>query len=140
MIAFNSDGEDELEEKPAGVLGDGALHPGKYNMALVRRAIRNDYPISPEIRKALVEQMHLVMECSDDQRNQIGAAKVLIFADAINAKREAMDQADELKKSPTIHLHAHKHVHDLSNDELLAIASSHSANGGGGIADAPQGG
>ncbi len=73
----------------AGVLGDGAEHAGKYNMALARRAISNGWPISPEVRQLVVEQMALIVECSPKARNQMAAAKVLIAADALNARREA---------------------------------------------------
>lgn len=78
----------------SGILGDGELHPGKYNMALVRRAIKNNWPLSPEIRQLVVSQMALVVGKSEDERNKIGAAKVLVAADNVNAKREESDNEE----------------------------------------------
>lgn len=100
MIARNDPAPEE-QPKPDGVLGDGALQPGKGNMALVRRAIREDWPIPPELRAKLVAQMGKVLEKSEDERNQVAAAKVLVAADAINAKREGADAAAEKGDSGT---------------------------------------
>lgn len=82
----------------SGVLGDGALHPGKYNMALVRSAIRKGYPIPDELKKKLIDQMDLVLGDAEDARDKIGAAKVIIAADMVNVRREAQ---------PPQHLHIH---------------------------------
>lgn len=70
-------------------LGDGELNAGKYNMRLVRRAILNGWPIPDEIRQLVVNQMALIVGKSPTEKNQIGAAKVLIAADSVNARREA---------------------------------------------------
>lgn len=82
---------DKSEKPPetAGVLGDGALHPGKYNMALMRRAIKGKWPITKEIRQKVIDQMVLVVDCAESDRDKIGAAKVIVSADGMNAKREA---------------------------------------------------
>lgn len=81
-----------------GVLGDGVLHPGKYNMALVRSAIRKGYPISEELKKKLIDQMDSVLEGAEEPRDKIGAAKVIIAADMVNVRRE---------QQPSQHLHFH---------------------------------
>lgn len=78
-----------------GVLGDGALQAGKYNMAIARRAIRNDWPISEEVRKLVADQMASIIGNGRTERDRIAAAKVLVAADSVNQRREAMDQADE---------------------------------------------
>ena len=83
------------------------MHPGRYNMALVRRAIREDWPIPPAVRAMVVNQMALVVGRGEDERNRIAASKVLVAADAVNAKREGMDQADEHKQLPDLHAHLH---------------------------------
>lgn len=67
-------------------------------MALIRKAIRNRWPINREIRQKLVDQMLHVMEGSENERNQIAAARVLATVDAVNAKRE--DTA-----APKLHAH-----------------------------------
>lgn len=137
MIAAAKPSPDEPDE-PKGVLGDGALRPGKYNMALVRRAIREDWPIPSDLRKALVEQMGAVLTSqievvyamdSEDReeivdsavRNKIAAAKVLIAADAVNAKREAMDQKDEHLLMPKMVLYGHGTIGAMTNEQLDRI-------------------
>lgn len=94
----------EDDENPSGVLGDGALLAGKHNMVLIRRAIREDWPIPPDLRVLLVRQMGRVMKHNPDARNKIAAAKVLVAADAVNQRREAMDQADEHKRMPNLNM------------------------------------
>lgn len=103
-------------EEPKGVLGDGALRPGKYNMALVRRAIRNGYPIKKETRQKLIEQMETVMECGESDRDKIAAARVIVAADSVNVKRESAAM-------PQQHEHEHHHtgavVHATVRGELM---------------------
>lgn len=70
-------------------------HHLKADAAMVRRAIREDWPLTPEIRRMIVSQMALVAGRSGDERNRIAAAKVLVAADSVNVRREALDQADE---------------------------------------------
>lgn len=75
-----------------GVLGDGGEHAGRYNMALVRRAIRNDWPIPDELRKLVTAQMGVVLQ--DDKisrRAKIAASKVILTADQVNVRREVID-------------------------------------------------
>lgn len=100
MIAEPENADDDSE--PRGVLGDGALRPGKYNMALARRAIREDWPMSAEMRTLLINQMALVVGRSPDERNKIGAARVMVAADSVNVRREEMDQRDEHKAQPDL--------------------------------------
>ena len=137
MIAVVQPTPDEPDE-PLGVLGDGALHPGKYNMALVRRAIREDWPIPADVRKKLVDQMaavvtsEIIVVYTDDGedreeaidsaiRNKIAAAKVLVAADMVNAKREAMDQKDEHLLMPKMVLHRHEGIGEMTNEQLDRI-------------------
>lgn len=85
---------DEIDKPPQPdaatsplTLGDGALHPGRYNMAVVRKAIREGYPITEGIRQLVTSQMALVVGRSESEKNRIAAAKVLVTADAQNVKR-----------------------------------------------------
>lgn len=98
-----SQGEVTIETNTqAGVLGDGALHAGKGNMAMIRRALRDDWPIPPDLRKTLVAQMGKILESADSDRDCIAAAKVLVAADSLNAKREATDLAAEKTADPSV--------------------------------------
>lgn len=76
----------------AGVLGDGALHPGKGNLRLLARAIRERWPISEDVRARVVNQMSKVVDGSPEERNVIAAARVLVQADACNLREQALDQ------------------------------------------------
>ena len=93
--------------QPKGVLGDGALHAGKYNMALVRRAIKKQWPIDRKRRQAIVDQMALIVDQGEEARDKIAAAKVLVSADAVNAKRESMVLGTHLFKPTELHQHVH---------------------------------
>lgn len=64
-------------------------------MAMVSRAVRHGWPISDEVRKLVVDQMALVVKESDNDRNKIGAAKVLVSADSVNARREDAEREKE---------------------------------------------
>lgn len=86
------------------MIGDGALHPGKYNMAMIRRAIENGWPVKPEIRQLVTNQMALVVGKSDNERNKIAAARVLVAADGVNVRREAIDAADERPNIDTVNV------------------------------------
>ena len=58
-----------------GVLGDGSHHAGKGNMALVRRAIRHNWPVSAAIKQKIVDQMETIATAGESERDRIAAAK-----------------------------------------------------------------
>lgn len=78
---------DKPPPPPPPTIGDGALHPGRYNMAVVRKAIKENYPITDAIRQLVTSQMALVVGRSQSEKSRIAAAKVLVTADAQNVKR-----------------------------------------------------
>lgn len=85
-------------ENDGGHGGQGELTRGE--LVLVARAIRNDWPISNDVRAKLVSQMVWLMDNSDE-RYQVAAAKVLVAADAINARRESTDVSAEKPAAAT---------------------------------------
>lgn len=92
-----------------GGLGVGAQiddrTPGK-DLRLMRRAIRNDWPMNEAVRRDVVEALHeFVTDSTNSVRDRVGAAKGLMSADTMNIKRESMDQADVHKQTPDIHVH-----------------------------------
>lgn len=101
-----------VEETGPGLLGDGAARPGRYNLALLRRAINQGWDIPEEARKLLVKQMGKTLK-DGTERGQIGAAKVLLTADGANLKRAELElKAEELENPQTEqHEHEHKHSH-----------------------------
>ena len=77
------------------MFGDGALHAGKGNMALLRRAVRERWPMTDERRAMLLDQMFGIVERSPDPRNKIAAAKVIVTADSINVNQQKIDTPKE---------------------------------------------
>lgn len=120
MIAIARPTPEEPDE-PQGGQGEIVSQPLRSNATLIRRAIREDWPISAEVRKAVVTQMAVTAISGANERDRIAAAKTLVAADAVNAKREAMDQADEHKRLPNLHLHQHNHAAAMTDDDLQAI-------------------
>ena len=72
----------------------------KTDLILTRRAIRNDWQISADARGKIVSEMIRIVSSSASDRERIGAAKVLIAADAVNARRETLDLQAERKSPP----------------------------------------
>lgn len=87
---------------PQGVLGDGALKAGRYNLALVRRAIRGGWNVPDRVKKLVVEQMESIVQGSDDPRNVIGASRVLLSADSIDQRTEANADTTEAMDNQTV--------------------------------------
>lgn len=82
-----------------GILGGGA---SKYNLQLVLRAFQNDYPITPDIRKLVVNQAAIILGTAKNKRTRLTAAKVLIAADGMNIKRllvEVEDRRNDILES-----------------------------------------
>jgi hypothetical protein len=62
----------------------------RSDLKLANTAIRNEYQMTPEIRQNIIGQAHTILMFSDSERWQLLAAKVLLTADSINVKREAV--------------------------------------------------
>lgn len=140
MIAAANNGEpDEPDENDGGrgKFVDTDPHRIRGSIKLIQRAIRNDYPMSPEDRAEIVAEMLDVMRNSEDHRAKIGAASTLLTADNINVKREAMDQKDEHAYLPKTHLHVHsQELPRLSDDDLerITLTGRFEEGGSGGTA------
>jgi hypothetical protein len=81
--------------EPEGGQGEESAHHGRGTMAMVRRAIREEWPISPATKAAVVEQMDRIVRRTRNNRDKIAAAKVLVAADGVNVRREAVAVAGE---------------------------------------------
>jgi hypothetical protein len=68
-----------------GVLGGGCARPGKANLRLIRRAIREGWDIPEDKRRALVEHLAGVVR-SGHTRNAIAAAWCLVEAERANQR------------------------------------------------------
>lgn len=91
------------------------------DLVMIRSAIKNEYPISDAVRKLIVNQMALIIGRDESSKMRVAASRVLIAADAVNAKREALQQAEEHKGRPDLHLHAHAHreVHVIRSNDFF---------------------
>lgn len=90
-------------------LRDG--HHARETAAMVERAIREGWPVSDDVRKKVVEEMAKLLR-SRVARHKLSAAKVLIQADSVNAKREDTAAPKRLEVA----------VDEMSDEELLRIA------------------
>ena len=65
---------------------------GGKDMRLLRTAIKNGWPIPDEYREAVVKKLLVIVGQSDNERNKVAAARVLVAADKINVDREVIEK------------------------------------------------
>ncbi len=77
--------------KPGGMGGlcETKRHARDDSM-LVERAIKNGWPVSPDVRKHATERLEKLAD-SDDDRTAVRAIQTLIAADRLNVSREQME-------------------------------------------------
>lgn len=64
----------------------------RQDLVLYRTAINRGYPITAEIRASLIEKVNGIIESeSANNREKIGAAKVLLAADEFNRKSDDIE-------------------------------------------------
>lgn len=63
----------------------------KGDARMARRALLKGWPITDEMRQLIVLKMVQVVGKSDKAREQVAAARVLISADEVNARREGFE-------------------------------------------------
>lgn len=61
------------------------------DIRLAGRAINEDWPVTQELRGSLIQQMQDILTAGDPELC-IAAAKVLLAADALNAKKREVEQ------------------------------------------------
>lgn len=81
---------DELFTNPLKIVED---------CKMIRTAVRRNWPISQEKREALIERLFRFAMNSDRDVDAIQAAKTILTADQINAKREATRAASKAAKN-----------------------------------------
>lgn len=89
IIKGMADNPDDTE-KEGGIGGSLFDRPVniRSDIRLIRRAIKNGWGVSRKVKKQVVAKMVEVMETAEEDRSKIGAAKVLIQADAIDQRTE----------------------------------------------------
>lgn len=88
-----------------GVLGEFAASEfrGKYNMRLLRQAVKNEWPVSDAVKRIIVAEMTKTVVGAEKPRDKAAAARVLVQADSLNVRRE------HGPRQPDQHLHLHEH-------------------------------
>lgn len=61
-------------------------------MPTYRRALREGWNVTPEMRKTVLEEAMAVLNSNVDPSRKMTAARVLIAADLVDIKAEAVDQ------------------------------------------------
>ncbi len=93
---MENDHEEQPDPKPedaGGIGGNLFVKPEnqRSDTKMIERAIRNDWPIPASTRLLIANRMSDIVGTSPEERNQIAAARVLIAADGVNVRREALD-------------------------------------------------
>src|SRR4051812_18151826 len=78
--------------------GPGVALPYRSEVNVVRRAVREGWPISPEIRSKVVEMAVRILDTPGDKRH-VAAMKILLLADSLNVRREANVVAEHSAES-----------------------------------------
>lgn len=82
--------ESDSTAPEGGIGGQSILDPRtpRKDIRLLLRAINGRWPVEDGTKKLVVDELSKVVECNEDARNKIAAARVLVAADSVNAKRE----------------------------------------------------
>jgi len=84
----------------------------KSDSRMVETAIRRGYPITPEMRQFVINQLVLIIGQSEEERSRIAASRAFFMADKLNIDIEALQMEHARQDRPQVHLHAHSHEHD----------------------------
>jgi hypothetical protein len=125
------------KEKTAG--GQGATAPteapSRAEMVLAAAAFRGQWPITDEVREAVLKSMVAVLGSTENDRDRIGAAKVIVAADLANVKREAIEQKESQPTGPMIVVVQHQD--GWYDNPAAATAARAAASALGSIAPGP---
>src|SRR5262245_18984668 len=93
-------GENEIQYAGQGDGVSGII--SRRDLALARRAFREGWPITPEIRQEVVGRVLGILRAAKSPSRQLCAARVLIAADALNVRREANDVQESTAESTSV--------------------------------------
>jgi hypothetical protein len=98
--------------------GAGALEPVRQDFRPVRRAVRERWPITDQIRQLVVDEAARIVQTGRTPALQLAAAKVLLAADLVNARREANPDEERIQEARA---HADRLREALSNPEAREL-------------------
>ena len=107
------------------------------DIRLIRTAIKKEWPITPQIRRIIVDQMVEIVGTDADTRVKIAAAKTLVSADGINAKRKAPPPVQAPAVNVTIQQQAQVFRH-LTLEEKKLLLEMHRKRIGRGQQPEPE--
>lgn len=73
----------------------------KYELRLWTKAIKNGYPITDDIRKAMVQKAIAGLATTKDDRAIVRFLDVLVKMDGVNVRREMIDAAEKINQPLT---------------------------------------
>lgn len=88
----------------------------KWELRNWMTALTNGYPITPDIRRAMIGKAVAVLATSTNERTTARVIDVLCKMDSLNVKREALEAAASLKATEQ---HNHLHIHGAVGDPAL---------------------
>lgn len=105
---------------------------------MMRRAIKERWPISEDMRTLIINKMALIVGRSENERNQISAAQVLVSADKINVTEQEAEPQPGV--NVTVNQYAaeggtidNKAAVDAAANWLAAVANDAGDPGGAGV-------
>ena len=85
-------------------------NPREGDLALIRQAVRERWPVRQEARGPLADMMtRIALDAEEETTNQIQAARTVLTMEAQNQKDEHL-VFQQANKTPQLHLHAHAAV------------------------------
>lgn len=81
-------GEALMPISPIGDGGGGGPSEQKKDAELIRRAVKERWPIPPDIRQAVPEYLGAIVAGCEDPRARVSAARALVEMDKVNQEQE----------------------------------------------------
>lgn len=103
----------------SGASGLLLADPGhiRADARMLRRAIRNKWPITKLVKQETVETLRDIMkDPMEKSNNRIAAAKTLVAADSVNARREQSSETGDQH----VHFHSHEADRVLNDPDYIA--------------------
>lgn len=98
-------------------------HHNRADAVMIRRAIREGWPIPQDTKAKVVEKMAKMLD-SDNPGQVLGAARTLVQADSVNVKREGLDQKDDHHADDSTVYHEHSISLEDKRARLTGIAAN----------------
>jgi hypothetical protein len=68
-------------------------------LAVAERALRDGWPLTPEVRAEVIAEALRMLRSSPSERTRLMAMRVLLMADGLNARRESNPDEDRIQRN-----------------------------------------